>query len=198
MGWLVLCKAVSKNREAHEEREVNGKNKPRLEVGIASLVAWRFNILSMPAAAAESPAQHLAGRAVLQRAPGLEYGFLPRRKMDWPDANDVAKLPENHRRVVAAVLRHLERRLATLAMEGRARVPSDDLDVLRALGDVAQGRPQQTNARSLLAALQVLADDVEPRRLAGYGKLTGEQEATLRSLAESIRGLLNEIEIEPS
>jgi len=134
----------------------------------------------------------------LQRAPGLEYGFLPMSKMDWPDANDVAKLPENHRRVVAAVLRHLERRLATLAMEGRARVPSDGLDVLQALGDVAQGRPQQTNARSLLAALQVLADDVEPRRLAGYGKLTGEQEATLRSLAESIRGLLNEIEIDPS
>jgi len=63
MAWQLLCKAARKNREAQEERAVNGKNKPRLEGGIAFLAAWRFNILSMPAASAVQRSTLRGGRS---------------------------------------------------------------------------------------------------------------------------------------
>ncbi len=115
-------------------------------------------------------------------------------EIPWPESEALEALPANHRRVVAAVLRGLEKRLSALAVKGIAEVPEGGLDMLRELGDAAQGRPQQTNVRSLLAALRVLADDLEPQRLAGYGALDARQAATLHGLAEAIRALLAEVE----
>ena len=102
-------------------------------------------------------------------------------------------LPENHRRAVAAVLRHLERRLTGLQLEGTATVPAAELARLRGLGEAAQGAPEKANVRSLLAALEVLADDIEPQRLKGYGSLDDRQKRTLQQLAAAMRGLLAQV-----
>ncbi|NOZ77617.1 MAG: hypothetical protein GXP48_00280 [Acidobacteria bacterium] len=114
--------------------------------------------------------------------------------IEWPDEAAVAGLPENHRRAVAAVLHHLERRLTGLLLEGTASVPTAELARLRELGDAAQETSQKANIRSLLAALQVLADDIEPQRLTGYGSLDDRQKRTLRELAAAMRRLLEQVE----
>ncbi len=95
---------------------------------------------------------------------------------------------------MGAVLRHLERRLTGLLLEGTANVPSGELGRLRELGEAAQGVSPKANIRSLLAALRVLADDIEPQRLKGYGPLDEEQQGTLRQLAAAMRELLDRVE----
>lgn len=108
----------------------------------------------------------------------------------WPSADEVSSLPPNHRRAVASVLRTLEKRLSELEAEGQVRVPEGEL---QRLGQVVNATGSSLPVRSpagLLAALAVMADGLEPGRLAGYGELSRAHRATLNRLAKSVRSLL--------
>lgn len=109
----------------------------------------------------------------------------------WPDPLDMARLPANHRRVVAAALQTVRERLEELERCGALRLPPRALERLERLERAAREEPTRRHAVSLLAALQVQADELEPERLAAYGPLSPAQEETLHRLAGAVRTLLN-------
>ncbi len=113
----------------------------------------------------------------------------------WPDPRDVARLPANQRRVVATVLATVREQLEDLERRGALRLPEGALDRLERLERAAREEPPQRHAVSLLAVLQVQADDLEPERLAAYGPLSPPQEATLRRLAGALRTLLDGLQV---
>jgi len=109
----------------------------------------------------------------------------------WPTAEEIAALGDNHRRTVAGTLRTLEQRLWELRAKGLAELPEAALAALHG-ALAATGWPEPPlNVASLLAALRVFADELEPERLGGYGRLDPPQRETLRRLARAVRGLLD-------
>ena len=108
----------------------------------------------------------------------------------WPSADEITSLPPNHRRAIASVLRTLEKRLSELAADGCITFPAGELLRLREIVAATGSNLPERNAIGLLAALAVLADGLEPDRLAGYGNLSPAQWATLDRLTECARSLL--------
>lgn len=108
----------------------------------------------------------------------------------WPSAEEIASLPPNHRRAISSVLRTLEKRLSELAADGRVRLPQGDLGRLSEIMEAAGSHLPERNSAGMLAALAVLADGLEPERLAGYGELSRAHKSTLARLADRVRSLL--------
>ncbi len=111
----------------------------------------------------------------------------------WPSADEIAALGENHRRTVAGTLRTLEQRLRELTAKGLAELPEAELAALHGALAATGWPAPPLNVSSLLAALRVFADELEPQRLGGYGRLTPSQAETLRRLAGAVRGLLDSV-----
>ncbi len=107
----------------------------------------------------------------------------------WPDPVEMERLPANHRRTVAATLRTVRKRLEELVEHGEVVAPPGELERLEGLERATGMNAGPRHIDSLLAALSIAADDLEPRRLRGYGPLDEDQQATLHRLADGIRQL---------
>jgi len=116
---------------------------------------------------------------------------------EWPSPDDISSLPPNHRRAIAGVLRTLERRLSELHADGLAVLPEGELKALGGLVAATGSRLPERSPAGLLAALAVLADGLEPDRLAGYGPLSAVQRSTLSHLAIRARNLLTTTALSP-
>jgi len=106
--------------------------------------------------------------------------------MAWPDPGEMERLPANHRRTVAATLRTVRKRLEELVEHGEIVAPPGELERLAALERATGMEAGPRHTDSLLAALSVAADGLEPHRLRGYGVLDEAQRATLQRLAEGL------------
>ncbi len=111
----------------------------------------------------------------------------------WPDPVEMERLPANHRRTVAATLRTVRKRLEELVEHGEIVAPAGELEHLALLEGATGMEAGPRHIDSLLAALSVAADDLEPRRLRGYGTLDAEQQATLHRLAQGLRRLFESL-----
>lgn len=111
----------------------------------------------------------------------------------WPDPAAMKRLPANHRRTVAATLRTVRKRLEELVEHGEIVAPAGELERLALLEKSTGMDAGPRHIDSLLAALSVAADDLEPRRLRGYGTLDAEQQATLHRLAQGLRQLFERL-----
>jgi hypothetical protein len=107
-----------------------------------------------------------------------------------PSPVEVARLPANHRRVVAALLATLSRHLAELSASGAIAASGEDVGQLADLARALGSGPPEGRDETLRQALLVQLDDVEPGRLAGYGPLSPEQEGTLNALVAALRVML--------
>jgi hypothetical protein len=107
--------------------------------------------------------------------------------LTWPDAGRLRALPENHRRVVGAALRTILQRLPELVRLGVTLLDDDGLETLRTLLQALAGEQRPPNLHAVRLSLLVLAEDLEPRRLAGYGALTAEQRGVLEELVAALR-----------
>jgi len=112
----------------------------------------------------------------------------------WPRAEALARLGEAHRRAVAAALRTVERRLAELESAGLATVPGEAMAGLARTLEAAGGTDRTFEVPSLVAALRVTADDLEPDRMERYGPLDAAQRAVFAQIAEALRRLLDGVE----
>jgi len=105
-----------------------------------------------------------------------------------PPVEQLELLPENHRRVLAAALPLIQSALEELARAGKVRARKADLQQVAAY--VRALRPAQArNLEAVRAFLLVQLDDLEPRRLSGYGALNQEQAELLRKLVAYLRHL---------
>ena len=118
----------------------------------------------------------------------------PRSRDGWPSDGEVAALGESHRRAVAAALHAVARRLAELESAGLARVPRDAMAGLeRTLAALGGERPRLA-VPSLVVALRVTVEELEPDRMARYGPLEANQRATLERLARALARTLDGVE----
>jgi len=118
-------------------------------------------------------------------------------EIDWPSAREMGRLPANHRRTVAATLRTVRKRLEELVEHGEIVAPPGGLAQLETLERATGVDAGPRHIDSLLAALSVAADDLEPRRLRGYGQLDEAQEMTLHRLAEGLRSFFEALRATP-
>jgi hypothetical protein len=107
-----------------------------------------------------------------------------------PSVVELARLPANHRRVVAALLATLSRHLAELSASGAIAASGEDVGQLSDLARTLASGPPEGRDEALRQALLVQLDDVEPERLAGYGPLSPDQEGTLNALVAALRVML--------
>lgn len=108
--------------------------------------------------------------------------------------NELRELPENHRRVVVALLEVFIRDLRELLRAGMVAATAKDLENLEALWVSLRGGPSSRNLEAMKALMEVQLEELEPRRLAGYGPLTPEHEKSLRGLVAWLRALLADSE----
>jgi hypothetical protein len=109
---------------------------------------------------------------------------------ELPAPNKLRQLPDNHRRVVAALLASLSRHFTDLAISGTIRVSGEAVQRLADLTRSLEFAPPAGHREALRQALLVQLDEIEPKRLAGYGPLTPEQESTLDRLVAALRAML--------
>ncbi|MCS7182191.1 MAG: hypothetical protein NZ869_03690 [Thermoanaerobaculum sp.] len=105
-------------------------------------------------------------------------------------AEPLAALPDNHRRVVVAVLELFLRHLAQLVQEGLAAAEEADLRELERLWIELRGGKPTPNWEAVRSLLQVQLEELEPQRLAAYGPLTEEQRGTVAALVQWLRSSL--------
>ena len=113
---------------------------------------------------------------------------------DWPTAEEITLLSENHRRGIAAALRTLARRLRELDVSGQAAVPREAILGLERTMEATDIPEPELEPLSLVAALRVMVDDLDPMRMRRYGPLDPDQERVLRHLAEALGRLLDTVE----
>ena len=109
----------------------------------------------------------------------------------WPRVEEIQSLPANHRRAVAATLASIHEPLKSLARDGSIHVPSELLSRLEELERAARDNDRQQHDSSLLTALQLRVESLEPARLGGYGPLSSDEEDILRRLMDSLREALD-------
>jgi hypothetical protein len=109
---------------------------------------------------------------------------------ELPSTTELSRLPDNHRRVVAALLATLSRHVRDLASAGAIAASPEKAMQLAHLSGALAGGPPAGHLDALREALLVQLDEIEPARLAGYGSLSPEQERTLIRLASALRALL--------
>jgi len=109
---------------------------------------------------------------------------------DLPSAAELRRLPENHRRVAAALLATLVRPITDLSSAGAIAASPDAVHRLADLSRSLGSGPPEGHHDSLRQALLVQLDEIEPSRLIGYGPLTPEQETTLSRLVAALRAIL--------
>jgi hypothetical protein len=110
--------------------------------------------------------------------------------VDLPSVAELARLPANHRRVVAALLTTLSRHIVELASLGAIAASGDAVERLVNLSRALGSGPPEGRGEALRQALYVQLDEIEPSRLAGYGPLDPEQEAALSHLVVALRALI--------
>ena len=109
---------------------------------------------------------------------------------DLPSAAELARLPANHRRVVAALLATFCRHAGELSAAGRIAATPDAVRELVELARSLGPSPTEERGETLRQALLVQIDDIEPARLAGYGPLESDQQGTLGCLVAALRAML--------
>jgi hypothetical protein len=109
---------------------------------------------------------------------------------DLPSVAELARLPANHRRVVAALLTTVSRHIAELASLGAIAASDDAVERLVNLSRSLGSGPPEGHGEALRQALYVQLDEIAPSRLAGYGALDPEQEAALSRLVAALRALI--------
>ncbi len=118
------------------------------------------------------------------------------KRIDWPDANEIADLPENHRRAVAAALGTLRENLEQLGHRGELHLPEEFVGRLSELEKTVRGAPPRRHPRSVLAALRGQVDELESSRLVAYGPLSTSQRSALDRLAGALRDQLGRLKVE--
>lgn len=114
---------------------------------------------------------------------------------DWEAlARRLSQLPANHRRVVVALLEVFARELRELARVGAVAAHEEDASQLETLAYRLRGEKARRNWHAVLALLEVHLEELEPRKLAGYGPLSAEQENAMRDLVAKLRSLLSPAE----
>ncbi len=117
-------------------------------------------------------------------------------RIDWPDANEIAALPENHRRAIAAALGTLRENLEHLERRKELTLPGELVARLTALEGALREAPPRRHPLSVLAALRGQVDELESSRLVAYGSLSSSQRATLDRLATALHDQLDRLQPE--
>ena len=115
------------------------------------------------------------------------------KRINWPDADEIAALPENHRRAVAAALGTLRENLEQLERRREMTLPGELVARLTELEGALRGAPPRRHPLSVLAALRGHVDELESSRLTAYGPLSSAQRATLDRLAGILRDQLDRL-----
>ncbi len=109
----------------------------------------------------------------------------------WPSAEAIGRLGQAHRRAVAAALATVQRRLADLEAAGQATLPRAAMEELARTLRAAGGSGPAVEVPSMIAALRVTVDELEPERMTRYGPLDPAGRATLMQLVEALGRLLD-------
>lgn len=110
---------------------------------------------------------------------------------DWEELVErLSRLPANHLRVVVAQLEVFARELRELVRVGALAADERDVSRLEQLASRLRGEKPRRNWRAVLALLEVQLEEMEPRKLSGYGPLSPEQENALRDLLRQLQNLL--------
>lgn len=105
-------------------------------------------------------------------------------------AERLARLPANHRRVVVALLEVFLRDLRELARAGAVVAGEHEVAELEGLAARLRGRTSQRNWQAVRTLLEVQLEELNPRRLLGYGPLTADQETAIADLVRYLESLL--------
>lgn len=100
-------------------------------------------------------------------------------------------LPDNHRRVIVALLEVFSRDLRELSRAGAIAAGEAEIRALEQLASRLRGGTRLHNWEAVRVLLEVQLEELEPKRLSAYGELTPEHQAAVGELVSFLRHLLS-------